>query len=100
LVTIDVGPLTSREIDDALSAGCAEAERLLRLGAIEAAALHLRGKTRLRHGAAETESCERVPSARHCEASEALSLSSANWRLLGPARRDDSREGTAPHAQS
>jgi uncharacterized protein len=99
LVTVDVGPLTAREIGEALGAGCAEAEWLLRLGAIEAAALHLRGKTRLRHGAAETASCERVPSVRHCEPSEAISLSSANWRLLGPARRDDSRQGTAPHAQ-
>ncbi len=98
LVTTGVGPLTSREIDDALGAGCAEAERLLRLGAIEAAALHLCGETRLCHGRAETDTDDRVPPARYREPSEAIARSSPNW-LLGPARRDEIREGTSRHAQ-
>jgi ApbE superfamily uncharacterized protein (UPF0280 family) len=47
LVTVDVGPLTPREIGDALASGLIEAERLRRTGAIVAAALRLRGQTRL-----------------------------------------------------
>jgi uncharacterized protein len=96
LVTIDVAPLTSSEIDDALSAGCAEAERLLRLGAIEAAALHLCGETRLRHGAAETEPEDRGLPARHCEPGEAIALSGG--RLPGADGGADLRE-EARHAQ-
>jgi uncharacterized protein len=47
LVTRDVGRLTYQEIDEALEAGTAKARRLLRLGLIEAAALHLKGEIRV-----------------------------------------------------
>jgi len=47
LVTIDVGLLTPREIDEALAAGLDEAENLRRAGKIEAAALQLGGQTLL-----------------------------------------------------
>jgi uncharacterized protein len=47
LVTIDVGALADDEIDEALACGLAEAERLCGIGAIEAAALQLKGHTRL-----------------------------------------------------
>jgi ApbE superfamily uncharacterized protein (UPF0280 family) len=47
LVTIGVGALTAGEVNEALARGFAEAERLTRLGAIEAAALRLCGETRL-----------------------------------------------------
>jgi len=46
-VTIDVGPLTQHDVDTALAAGLAEAERLRRAGALAAAALQLRDQTLL-----------------------------------------------------
>ncbi len=45
LVTQGVGDLTKSEIEQALSAGSETANRLLRMGLIRAAALHLRGET-------------------------------------------------------
>jgi len=47
LVTRDVGALGLGEIDAALAAGLAEAERLLRAGRVVAAALHLQDETRV-----------------------------------------------------
>jgi len=47
LVTQAVGDLSAGEIDDALAAGVHVAERLLRLGLIRSAALHLQGETRV-----------------------------------------------------
>jgi hypothetical protein len=47
LVTQNVGELSSREIDDALAAGARTAERLIKIGLIRSAALHLRGDTRV-----------------------------------------------------
>lgn len=47
LVTIDVGPLTRGDIDDALVAGFDEAERLRRSGRLLAAALQLQGHIRV-----------------------------------------------------
>jgi ApbE superfamily uncharacterized protein (UPF0280 family) len=47
LVTRDVGFLSPEEIGQALSRGGAEAQRLLRANHISAAALHLRGETRV-----------------------------------------------------
>jgi ApbE superfamily uncharacterized protein (UPF0280 family) len=47
LITIDVGELTRPDIDEALTAGLEEAERLRRAGVLEAAALQLRGQTLL-----------------------------------------------------
>jgi ApbE superfamily uncharacterized protein (UPF0280 family) len=47
LVTRDVGALSNAEIAQALSRGEAEAQRLLRANHISAAALHLRGETRV-----------------------------------------------------
>jgi ApbE superfamily uncharacterized protein (UPF0280 family) len=47
LVTRDVGSLSAEEIAQALSRGEAEAQRLLRASHISAAALHLRGETRV-----------------------------------------------------
>ncbi len=47
LVTRDVGPLSAGEIEAALSSGLAEARRLREAGHIAAAALHLRGETRI-----------------------------------------------------
>jgi ApbE superfamily uncharacterized protein (UPF0280 family) len=47
LVTVDVGLLTRRDINEALAAGLDEAERLRRAGALEAAALQLHGQTLL-----------------------------------------------------
>ena len=44
-VTIAVGTLTKYDIDQALAAGLEEAERLRRAGALETAALQLRGRT-------------------------------------------------------
>ena len=44
-VTIDVGTLTKCDIDQALTAGLEEAERLRRAGALETTALQLRGRT-------------------------------------------------------
>ncbi len=52
LVTIDVGSLTSEEIDVALSSGAIEAELWRRAGAIEAAALRLGEGSRLVGGEA------------------------------------------------
>lgn len=46
LVTRDVGPLSIREIETALAAGLAEAERLRTAGLIVAAAMHLKGVSR------------------------------------------------------
>ena len=48
LVTRDVGALSDDEIAQALARGEAEAQRLLRANRIRAAALHLRGETRVR----------------------------------------------------
>jgi len=45
LVTVDVGPLAQREIDEALAAGLDEAERLRNAGLLEAVALQLHGRT-------------------------------------------------------
>ncbi|HEV2280451.1 MAG TPA: UPF0280 family protein, partial [Acidobacteriaceae bacterium] len=50
-VTQSVGPLTAAEIDDALAAGVATAEKLLRIGLIRGAALNLQGETRVVGGA-------------------------------------------------
>jgi ApbE superfamily uncharacterized protein (UPF0280 family) len=47
LVTREVGELSGEDIEQALSHGEAEAQRLLRAGLIDAAALHLRGETRV-----------------------------------------------------
>lgn len=47
LVTQNVGPLTAAEIDGALAAGVATAEKLLRIGLIRGAALNLEGQTRV-----------------------------------------------------
>jgi ApbE superfamily uncharacterized protein (UPF0280 family) len=47
LVTVEVGPLSPHEIDEALAAGLDEGERLRRAGAFEAAALQLHGETLL-----------------------------------------------------
>ncbi len=47
LVTSDVGRLTPQEITEALNAGLQEAKRLCRAGALESAALQLRGYTLL-----------------------------------------------------
>jgi hypothetical protein len=47
LVTREVGELSSEDIAQALSHGEAEAQRLFRAGLIDAAALHLRGETRV-----------------------------------------------------
>jgi ApbE superfamily uncharacterized protein (UPF0280 family) len=46
-VTQAVGQLSAREVDQALSSGAHIAEILLKLGLIRAAALHLRGETRI-----------------------------------------------------
>ena len=46
-VTLDVGQLTPQDIAEALTAGLEEAERLRRAGALDAAALQLRGRTLL-----------------------------------------------------
>jgi uncharacterized protein len=47
LVTQNVGELSSREIDDALAAGARTAERLIKIGLIRSAALHLQDDTRV-----------------------------------------------------
>lgn len=47
LVTQAVGELTPLEIDEALASGIETGERLLRLGLIRGAALHLQGETRV-----------------------------------------------------
>ena len=47
LVTQAVGELTATEVDRALSSGGQTAERLLRIGLIRTAALHLQGETRV-----------------------------------------------------
>jgi hypothetical protein len=58
LVTRDVGALSDDEIAQALARGEAEAQRLLRANRIRAAALHLRGETRvLRHPALISAPC-------------------------------------------
>ncbi|HXX04072.1 MAG TPA: UPF0280 family protein [Xanthobacteraceae bacterium] len=54
LVTVDVGPLTQDEIEEALAAGRDEAERLRRAAVIEAAALQLCGQTVVCGGALDT----------------------------------------------
>jgi hypothetical protein len=46
LVTVAVGPLSAREIDEALERGAARASAYLKRGLIAACALHLRGLTR------------------------------------------------------
>lgn len=46
-VTQAVGEITAAEVDEALAAGAQTAERLFRIGLIHAAALHLRGETRV-----------------------------------------------------
>lgn len=51
LVTQNVGPLKAAEIDEALMAGVAVAEKLLRIGLIRGAALNLQGETRVVGGA-------------------------------------------------
>ena len=66
MVTVGVGVLTSGEIEKALAAGIAEAERLRNAGALEAAALQLEGETRL-YGSAgafvadQRAGCEAIP---------------------------------------
>ena len=47
LVTQDVGELSPSEIDDALTAGALTAEKLLKIGLVRSAALHLQGETRV-----------------------------------------------------
>jgi hypothetical protein len=47
LVTRDVGPLDPEEVEEALGRGIGCAKRLLAAGRIKAAALHLRGETRV-----------------------------------------------------
>ena len=47
LVTQAVGELNAAEVDEALAAGARTAERLLKIGLIRAAAMHLRGETRV-----------------------------------------------------
>jgi ApbE superfamily uncharacterized protein (UPF0280 family) len=47
LVTQQVGPLKSHDVDQALTAGVTTATTLLAEGLIRAAALHLRGETRM-----------------------------------------------------
>ena len=47
LVTQSVGPLANADINEALAAGVECAERLVRIGLIRSAALHLRGETRV-----------------------------------------------------
>jgi len=47
LVTQSVGELTASEVDQALAAGSHMAERLLRIGLVRSAALHLQGDTRV-----------------------------------------------------
>jgi len=47
LVTVDVGMLHGRDVDEALRGGAQEAERLRRAGLIAAAALRLQGATRI-----------------------------------------------------
>ncbi len=47
LVTQKVGDLCASEIDEALASGVEPAKRLLRMGLIRAAALHLQGETRV-----------------------------------------------------
>jgi len=47
LVTQDVGPLNTVEVDRALAAGIATAAKLLRIGLIRSAALNLQGETRV-----------------------------------------------------
>jgi ApbE superfamily uncharacterized protein (UPF0280 family) len=47
LVTRELGDLSGEDIAQAISHGEAEAQRLLRAGLIDAAALHLRGETRV-----------------------------------------------------
>jgi uncharacterized protein len=93
-VTIDVGPLTSGEIDAALSGGFIEAERLRRDGLIEAAALRLCGETRLcadeaRHYNAVSENNDRAV-ARHREerSDEAFHAAPGLPGLLRFARND------------
>jgi ApbE superfamily uncharacterized protein (UPF0280 family) len=49
LVTFDVGPLSDADIDAALDAGGAMADRLIRDGLIDGAVLALRGRVRVRH---------------------------------------------------
>jgi uncharacterized protein len=106
LVTIDVGPLTSGEINAALGGGLGEAERLRRDGSIEAAALRLCGETRLcadearlYNAVSENNNCA---VARHCEerSDEAIHAAPRLPGLLRLARNDgvaDRGEG-AHHA--
>ena len=47
LVTQGVGELSSDEVDDALASGALTAQRLLKIGLIRGAALHLQGETRV-----------------------------------------------------
>ena len=53
-VTQAVGPLTPSEVFEALSAGVRTAERLLKIGLIRAAALHLQAETRVVGAIAES----------------------------------------------
>lgn len=55
LVTQDVGELTVAEVNQALASGVHRAERLLRIGLIRAAALHLQGETRVVGAIAESQ---------------------------------------------
>jgi hypothetical protein len=109
LVTVDVGPLTPEAVDNALAAGVAEAERLRRMGAIEAAALSLCGETRLCGGKASLynavgKSCDgAVQRTRQCgeRSDEAIQEPLTVSGLLRFARNDgvrDNHRGTKRHA--
>jgi hypothetical protein len=47
LVTQHVGELSPRDVDEALTSGALTAERLMKIGLIRSAALHLQGETRV-----------------------------------------------------
>jgi len=70
-VTIDVGPLAPHDIDDALTAGLDEAERLRRAGLLQAAALRLCGRTLL-CGAEAVQTAERLPVRSKCEVGQRM----------------------------
>ena len=86
LVTIDVGPLTPREIDEALAAGLDEAENLRRAGQIEAAALQLGGRTLLCGAGGDIDSFEAGRSETIRSSGCGLKIASRSPRRDGPTR--------------
>jgi uncharacterized protein len=105
LVTIDVGPLTSEEVERALAAGVVMAESLRRAGLIEAVALNLCGETRV--CGVRTKLYKENEPPRHCEerSDEAIHAASAEepptYGLLRFARNDGAGNqtiGNEPHA--